>query len=252
MLCFAGLVAIARSPNPIPSRTRPLNSSAPMVLCLKTWESRSLPGLLSTAKQLLHTPIKTPPVRHHRRGFAMGTRLNYRSHASRPEPARRRATKCADRKATSARQHNLRKPAAARPAGPPRASQARNSQSTPVRFTTTLNRGASMHAPLPRLVAAPPQGASTRYRSAATGLPAVAGWGSHRRASTLGRPVTTRSAPHRPPSAEVTAPHRRPFPLALAPASGGGRHNKKGAPWFTRHAQSSLWESGRPFAADDR
>jgi hypothetical protein len=47
--CFAGLVAPARSPNPIPSRTRPLNSSAPMVLGLKTWESRSLPGLPSTA-----------------------------------------------------------------------------------------------------------------------------------------------------------------------------------------------------------
>ncbi len=31
--------------NPIPSRTRPLNSSAPMVLWLKPWESRSLPGL---------------------------------------------------------------------------------------------------------------------------------------------------------------------------------------------------------------
>src|SRR6266508_6412917 len=31
--------------NPIPSRTRPLNSSAPMVLSLKAWESRSLPGL---------------------------------------------------------------------------------------------------------------------------------------------------------------------------------------------------------------
>ena len=47
-LSFAGLVALARSPNPIPSRTRPLNSSAPMVLCLKTWESRSLPGLQNT------------------------------------------------------------------------------------------------------------------------------------------------------------------------------------------------------------
>ena len=49
-LSFAGLVALARSPNPIPSRTRPLNSSAPMVLCLKTWESRSLPGLQKTDK----------------------------------------------------------------------------------------------------------------------------------------------------------------------------------------------------------
>ena len=42
---FAGLVVIARSLHPIPFRTRPLNSSAPMVLRLKTWESRSLPGL---------------------------------------------------------------------------------------------------------------------------------------------------------------------------------------------------------------
>jgi hypothetical protein len=36
--------------NPIPSRTRPLNSSAPMVLCLKTRESRSLPGLPRTIR----------------------------------------------------------------------------------------------------------------------------------------------------------------------------------------------------------
>jgi hypothetical protein len=47
-LSFAGLVAFAKRLNPIPSRTRPLNASAPMVLCLKTWESRSLPGLLRT------------------------------------------------------------------------------------------------------------------------------------------------------------------------------------------------------------
>ncbi len=40
--------------NPIPSRTRPLNSSAPMVLWLKPWESRSLPGLPKT-KQFLFT-----------------------------------------------------------------------------------------------------------------------------------------------------------------------------------------------------
>jgi hypothetical protein len=45
---FAGLVVLAGSLNPIPSRTRPLNSPAPMVLSLKTWESRSLPGLPRT------------------------------------------------------------------------------------------------------------------------------------------------------------------------------------------------------------
>jgi hypothetical protein len=45
---FAGLVALARRSDPIPSRTRPSNASAPMVLCLKTWESRSSPGLQRT------------------------------------------------------------------------------------------------------------------------------------------------------------------------------------------------------------
>ncbi len=51
-LSFAGLVVLARSMNPIPSRTRPLNSSAPMVLWLKPWESRSLPGLQRTMEFL--------------------------------------------------------------------------------------------------------------------------------------------------------------------------------------------------------
>ena len=47
-LSFAGLVASAERSDPIPSRTRPSNASAPMVLCLKTWESRSSPGLQRT------------------------------------------------------------------------------------------------------------------------------------------------------------------------------------------------------------
>jgi hypothetical protein len=59
MLIFAGLVALARRPNPIPSRTRPSNSSAPMVLCLKTWESRSSPGLQRSAS-IPHTMSKYP------------------------------------------------------------------------------------------------------------------------------------------------------------------------------------------------
>ena len=45
---FAGLVVLAGSLYPIPSRTRPLNFPAPMVLSLKTWKSRSLPGLPRT------------------------------------------------------------------------------------------------------------------------------------------------------------------------------------------------------------
>ena len=44
-LSFAGLVTMAKCLNPIPSRTRPLNTSALMVLHLKVWESKSLPGL---------------------------------------------------------------------------------------------------------------------------------------------------------------------------------------------------------------
>lgn len=59
-LSFAGLVVLARSLNPIPFRTRPLNSSAPMVLWLKPWESRSLPGLPRTEDFLITILQKTP------------------------------------------------------------------------------------------------------------------------------------------------------------------------------------------------
>src|SRR5258706_16156731 len=45
---FAGLVVLAGSLSPIPSQPRPLNFPAPMVLSLKTWKSRSLPGLRRT------------------------------------------------------------------------------------------------------------------------------------------------------------------------------------------------------------
>ena len=40
-----GLVIIARAKHPDPFRTRPLSAAAPMVLRLKTWESRSPPDL---------------------------------------------------------------------------------------------------------------------------------------------------------------------------------------------------------------
>jgi hypothetical protein len=60
---FAGLVVFAERLNPIPSRTRPLNFPAPMVLSLKAWKSRSLPGLQRTLL-LLNTMIdfKRPPA----------------------------------------------------------------------------------------------------------------------------------------------------------------------------------------------
>src|SRR6202789_1286716 len=61
---FADLVVIARSLYPIPSRTRPSKSSAPMVLSLKAWKSRSLPGLPRTERFYPHheIQIKSPAV----------------------------------------------------------------------------------------------------------------------------------------------------------------------------------------------
>ena len=43
---FLGLVIIAQAKHPAPSRTWQLSAVAPMVLRLKTWESRSLPNLV--------------------------------------------------------------------------------------------------------------------------------------------------------------------------------------------------------------
>ncbi len=45
---FSGQVVIAWWFHPIPFRTRSLNATVPMVLHLKVWESRTLPGLKST------------------------------------------------------------------------------------------------------------------------------------------------------------------------------------------------------------
>src|SRR3984893_12496076 len=59
-LSLAGLVVLAGSPNPIPSRTRPLNSPAPMVLSLKAWKSRSLPGL-PRPESVFTLACRTPP-----------------------------------------------------------------------------------------------------------------------------------------------------------------------------------------------
>ena len=43
-------VIIAKGPHPIPFRTRKLSPSAPMVLCLKIWKSRSLPAFTKFMK----------------------------------------------------------------------------------------------------------------------------------------------------------------------------------------------------------
>lgn len=68
-LSFAGLVVLAKSLNPIPSRTRPLNSSAPMVLWLKPWESRSLPGLPRTRNLPLSMFETKTPLRETEAAF---------------------------------------------------------------------------------------------------------------------------------------------------------------------------------------
>jgi hypothetical protein len=63
-----------RAKHPIPSRTRPLSATAPMVLRLKTWESRSLPDLKSASSpSSLHPqPMPAGPdrPRRQRRGKA--------------------------------------------------------------------------------------------------------------------------------------------------------------------------------------
>ena len=53
----------AERQDPIPSRTRPSNAPAPMVLCLKTWESRSLPGLQNAIVVLFLLISKKPSRR---------------------------------------------------------------------------------------------------------------------------------------------------------------------------------------------
>ena len=69
---FAGLVALARRSDPIPSRTRPSNALAPMVLCLKTWESRSSPGLQRTDNLPLHEKKAFGPIATRLRLFDAG------------------------------------------------------------------------------------------------------------------------------------------------------------------------------------
>ena len=67
---LAGLVVLAGSLYPIPSRTRPLNSPAPMVLSLKAWKSRSLPGLPRTDKPRHDDRLRQSPPRQTRGGLS--------------------------------------------------------------------------------------------------------------------------------------------------------------------------------------
>ena len=61
---FFGLVDIARAKHPIPSRTRPLSAVAPMVLRLKTWESRSPPNLTRHNLSIRSQNISKPPLKY--------------------------------------------------------------------------------------------------------------------------------------------------------------------------------------------
>ena len=60
MCSFSGLVVMARARHPIPSRTRKLRAVAPMVLRLKTWESRSPPNLKRNTNQRRKPEPDTP------------------------------------------------------------------------------------------------------------------------------------------------------------------------------------------------
>ena len=64
-VCFSLTLWFLRgAQDPIPSRTRPSNSSAPMVLSLKAWESRSLQGLPKTYGLKHNLEQQKPPVRN--------------------------------------------------------------------------------------------------------------------------------------------------------------------------------------------
>ena len=58
---------IAKGPHPIPFRTRKLSSSAPMVLCLKTWKSRTLPALKNKESYLKFMKVVTSLKSHKKR-----------------------------------------------------------------------------------------------------------------------------------------------------------------------------------------
>ena len=80
---FAGLVVLAGSQYPIPSRTRPLNSPAPMVLSLKAWKSRSLPGLPRTETLFTIVTGNQPPQAFLRRLFVFRLARRAPPHSSR-------------------------------------------------------------------------------------------------------------------------------------------------------------------------
>src|SRR5437588_5035011 len=86
---LAGLVVLAGSLYPIPSRTRPLNSPAPMVLSLKAWKSRSLPGQLKTEVRCQRSDVRR------RKGLSDEPPIENTSSQYIPLPDRRRSPSAA-------------------------------------------------------------------------------------------------------------------------------------------------------------
>jgi hypothetical protein len=104
---FLGLVVIADAKLPIPSRTRPISAPTPMVLRLKTWESRSPPNLERNDISLKHdattgsavacrTPVRgcTSPVRPQKaQAFEHGQNEKCQAARRRHKPSRTDKTK---------------------------------------------------------------------------------------------------------------------------------------------------------------
>ena len=70
--------------NPIPFRTRPLNTSAPMVLCLKARESRSPPGLANTPNPFSQQTQQKAPDAEMRGGFLRSNKPTLPNKPSKP------------------------------------------------------------------------------------------------------------------------------------------------------------------------
>jgi hypothetical protein len=82
---FLGLVVIADAKLPIPSRTRPISAPTPMVLRLKTWESRSPPNLERNDFSLVTMQTR------HRRQACKSKAQSVAGWSSHPSGRRRRA-----------------------------------------------------------------------------------------------------------------------------------------------------------------
>ena len=89
---FSGLVVIASTKLPIPSRTRPISVPTPMVLRLKTWESRSPPDLTRDNLTRKTISYRFPPTARNNPGAGWSSPVARQAHnlkvtGSNPVPA---------------------------------------------------------------------------------------------------------------------------------------------------------------------